>query len=1092
LTFERNEVAVSYSDDVNDSLSNLFCPSTDNAVVHFLASSFVRSISNELSILGLTCSLGLLRVVDSGMASPYPFRLMQPTGSMTPKLMLHGGPNYHIMTDTKGYTVIEDDKATVVYAMKNATNGNLISSGMMVGNGNPANSGIPKRLVPNETSKRLLTESLEWEAQPRRLFMPPMLKNLVIPIRFSDHKHRTLPSRDDIDILFNEEEGHPILAPTGSIRDVFTANSYGKFTLDSEVFGWVDLPETEAYYADGVSGYGTDHYYEALEYALNHLEDELGVNFGDFDADGDNMVDMVTMIHSGYAAEVPGTDADGAEVKDRIWSHRWLLPGSKYWPSSSGVLVHQYSTSPSLWDLSGTSIGRIGVIAHEIGHCLSMKGLPDLYGTIFGDGAGSYDIMSNHWGFGPHALRQLYPPMMSPWTKMKAGWLEPTLIEQPGTYTIQASVQHDLVYRINLNELGTEYLLIENRQPIDFDMFLPQGGLAIWHIDEEAPNVEGYPGQPGPWPENGKHYRVALVQADGEYDLERGNDRGDSGDLFHEYGVNSLGPSASLEGGPFPNTDAYQDGTIRNTGIRIFDISESALTMFFSVDMTPSTLSPTEVPTSAPTIRLRELFTTFFDNNGAQGNMFDVLPKRDMMVHKLDLHIATSGPTIVEVWMKLGTHVSFENDLSEWSRRVALEVEAKGLDSVTSVDVGSIPLLADELHSLYVFLLPGKLRYTNGVGVGSIVAANDDLIIYEGVGKSAFFGNTFNNRIWNGAIHYALTPRTPSPTSAPADQLSTTYAGGSGQAGNMFDVLAYQDVSIKGFDLHIYDQEEVAIEILTKTGSFIGSERSCEDWTLVADTTVLGSGVGEPTHVSLDASSPVLIQQGHFRAFYVTVKGGTGMRYSPGIETDTLFVHDSHLAIFEGAGTAYRCGPTFWNRVWNGAIYYEAVKTGLSPNRPTDPETDSKEIEISIMGWGIESSANIEIVANRPVMIMGVVVVLDSMKSITIQVKASLIDPPEPWTTLLFSSVLTGGQYQHIYVESSKDLVIPLQRNATMSLVLNVTGSSNERPGILGHVMPTFNEDLILSDASDDIFEVDAFPEIPIAKVIVQYLIIDM
>jgi hypothetical protein len=42
-------------------------------------------------------------------------------------------------------------------------------------------------------------------------------------------------------------------------------------------------------------------------------------------------------------------------------------------------------------------------------------------------------------------------------------------------------------------------------------------------------------------------------------------------------------------------------------------------------------------------------------------------------------------------------------------------------------------------------------------------------------------------------------------------------------------------------------------------------------------------------------------------------------------------------------------------------------------------------------------------------MMMGVVVVLDSMKSITIQVRR-VSDPPEPWTTLLSCCVLTGGR----------------------------------------------------------------------------------
>lgn len=131
-------------------------------------------------------------------------------------------------------------------------------------------------------------------------------------------------------------------------------------------------------------------------------------------------------------------------------------------------------------------------------------------------------------------------------------------------------------------ELGTEeYLLIENRQRGSFDSQLPLGGLAIWHIDEYMyyymNSLEGYPGQPGDWPENGAHYAVALLQADGRYDLENGSNRGDWGDLFrydYYFGVDHLFPSeGELMLGPFPNTDAYRQGVLSRTNHFISGIS---------------------------------------------------------------------------------------------------------------------------------------------------------------------------------------------------------------------------------------------------------------------------------------------------------------------------------------------------------------------------------------------------------------------------------------------------------------------------------------------------------------------------------------
>jgi hypothetical protein len=79
------------------------------------------------------------------------------------------------------------------------------------------------------------------------------IKNLVIPLKWNDHNARPLPSTEDIDVLMNHA-GPEERCPTGSVKDVFLENSYGKLELESTVVDWVLVPNTEAYYADHVSG----------------------------------------------------------------------------------------------------------------------------------------------------------------------------------------------------------------------------------------------------------------------------------------------------------------------------------------------------------------------------------------------------------------------------------------------------------------------------------------------------------------------------------------------------------------------------------------------------------------------------------------------------------------------------------------------------------------------------------------------------------------------------------------------------------------------------------------------------------------------
>jgi len=127
-----------------------------------------------------------------------------------------------------------------------------------------------------------------------------------------------------------------------------------------------------------------------------------------------------------------------------------------------------------------------------------------------------------------------------------------------------------------------EYLLIENRQAIRWSADMPASGIVIYHVDEKVKDMKsrGYPGHPN-WPRD--HYPVTVLQADGKYDIEHGENLGDEGDFWTVNGTNNiLGPN--IDGMTWPNTDTYQDGVVKQTGIKISVFTESGFIMFFKVE----------------------------------------------------------------------------------------------------------------------------------------------------------------------------------------------------------------------------------------------------------------------------------------------------------------------------------------------------------------------------------------------------------------------------------------------------------------------------------------------------------------------------
>lgn len=234
--------------------------------------------------------------------------------------------------------------------------------------------------LPEELKQSQLIDPLKlYEPRDISLKHSPTGKfpNLVLMLRFSDHKDRELPTREDISRLYNSEEvtiddtkvlekgDDPI--PTGSVRQWYFSNSHSTFTIDTTVVGWIDLPNTEKYYADGQHGLSKSKFKEAMKYGLNTLDGPdkpADFDFSHFDLDTNGYLDGFGVLTSGYGAEFSGADCFGANPTERIWSHK----GGIDWSSSDGAFqVNRFYVSSSVRGKCKSNIVRIGVLCHELG-----------------------------------------------------------------------------------------------------------------------------------------------------------------------------------------------------------------------------------------------------------------------------------------------------------------------------------------------------------------------------------------------------------------------------------------------------------------------------------------------------------------------------------------------------------------------------------------------------------------------------------------------------------------------------------------------------------------------------------------------------
>lgn len=290
---------------------------------------------------------------------------------------------------------------------------------------------------------------------------------------------------------------------TGSIAKYYADQSGGKFTPQFDVYGPVTLPENQAYYG-GNYGQGWDakaHY--MLSHAAKLLDSE--VDFKNYDSDGDGDVDFVYIFYAGQGEHNQGDE-------NTVWPHAGYIKQNADFCICDGKWLNAYACSS---ELEGDIPAGIGPFAHEFAHVI---GLPDLYATdpMFSDrlvNPGMYTLLD----YGCYNNDQRTPPNFTAYERNALKWNEPIMLNEPLSVDLQelSTGQFGLIPTTNVNE----FWLLENRQLVGWDAYLPAHGLLIWQIDYNATAFSNNEVNNNP-----SHQRVDIIEANDIQDFLHNGD----------------------------------------------------------------------------------------------------------------------------------------------------------------------------------------------------------------------------------------------------------------------------------------------------------------------------------------------------------------------------------------------------------------------------------------------------------------------------------------------------------------------------------------------------------------------------------------
>ena len=453
-------------------------------------------------------------------------KTQQPDGTWL-TFYLTGDEHSHQCLTTDGYRLLQDAQGSYRYARLN-DDGTLTTEGM------PLAHNIMERTAMEHTVVALLPLAHDIKSQQKDVRKAPKQSNYQIegfPTKGTIKCLVILAEFSNVPFTFNQdfhqrmmnEQGFSDDNGTGSASEYFTDQSMQTFFPQFDVVGPVPLRFGYAYY-------GQDNYFTQQDEdtglmiveACQTAHDQFGVDFSQYDNDGNGEVDMVYVIFSGYGQ-------NSGAGSDAVWPKKYTLSANYHELQLDNKKIDMYACSAELFGNSewskenGTHSAGIGTVCHEFGHVL---GFTDHYNTQGTDyRLGSYDEMD----YGPYNNNGRTPPAYNAFERMSLGWLRPdTLRNDPQNDVMLEHIATSNKAIILTTSNKDEFYLLENRQQEGWDKYIPSSGLMITHLDFDyfswAMNVANT---------DNNHKRFYLVCADNEpvYDYLTGLDS-ERGDLY--------------------------------------------------------------------------------------------------------------------------------------------------------------------------------------------------------------------------------------------------------------------------------------------------------------------------------------------------------------------------------------------------------------------------------------------------------------------------------------------------------------------------------------------------------------------------------